>query len=383
MTVVDFTAGARSSQADRETQACSAAAGATDFPDGHTRPDLQCRPAVGEHDSQLTNDQALPTYRPSAGPDFPDGHRRTDAPRGRAVGEHNPPAPATELATPNGASPVLAPTPWAEADLALLAFLADALDDIEDMRTATANRLRQLTRAKADKDGEERGFGLTLNNPQVATVAAMLKAIKHDDDVLKELGYPTNAVLPRDEHGKLSSRSCACLECRAIRSLTAEVQKHPLAPWIKAARGVGEKQAARLLAAISDPYWHTLHNRPRLVSELWQYAGHGDPARSKCRKGQLVEYSPTAKMRVHLVAVSCMKNLTSPYRAIYEKRKSQTEGRLHAVACVRCGPSGSPALAGSPWSAGHRHADALRVTGKELLRDLWRESKRIHEGAPS
>ena len=46
--------------------------------------------------------------------------------------------------------------------------------------------------------------------------------------------------------------------------------------------------------------------------------------------------------------------------------------------CKRCGPSGRPALPGSPWSDAHRHADALRVTGKEFLRLLWREAERLH-----
>jgi len=45
------------------------------------------------------------------------------------------------------------------------------------------------------------------------------------------------------------------------------------------------------------------------------------------------------------------------------------------VPCVRCGPSGKPALPGSDWSAGHRHADALRVTAKEILKGLWLASR--------
>ncbi len=83
-------------------------------------------------------------------------------------------------------------------------------------------------------------------------------------------------------------------------------------------------------------------------------------------------------MRVYLIAESCMKQRTSPYRATYDARKAHTEGKAHAVDCVRCGPAGKPALPGSPWSDGHRHADALRITSKTILRDLWREARRIH-----
>ena len=89
-------------------------------------------------------------------------------------------------------------------------------------------------------------------------------------------------------------------------------------------------------------------------------------------------------MRAYLIAESCLKQVGSEtrarsvYRDLYDKRKSNTEGRLHIVDCLRCGPSGHPAKAGSPWNDGHRHADALRIVSKELLKDLWRESKRLH-----
>jgi hypothetical protein len=74
-----------------------------------------------------------------------------------------------------------------------------------------------------------------------------------------------------------------------------------------------------------------------------------------------------------------MKNRRSPYRAIYDARRAATADRVHETPCVRCGPSGKPAQPGTPWSAGHQLADALRIVSKEILKDLWREAKRIHE----
>ncbi|WP_344286996.1 hypothetical protein [Streptomyces synnematoformans] len=249
-----------------------------------------------------------------------------------------------------------------------LAVLAAVLDDLEDSRKANANRLRQLTRAETDSDGEQRGFGLTEDHPAVAAVAALV-----------------------DELAKL--------EHQAVLALQRAMRAHPLGPWVRAQKGLGEKQAARLLAAIRDPYWNDAEDRPRRgPAELWQYAGHGDPARSKRRRGEHVQYSPAAKTRAYLIAKACMKLLRkpcatdpdssvathvegcvcSPYRLVYDRRKAATEGRTHAAPCVRCGPSGKPAEAGSAWSAGHRNADALRVTAKAVLRDLWLEARRIH-----
>lgn len=383
MTVVDFRTGARSGPPCRDTHASPAAAGAADFPDGQGSGGAQAVSAVGERDSQPTTDGSTPNAPTSAGPDFPDGHSTTATQGGIAVGEHNPPAPATNNPTPKEAAPVLASTPWADSNAPLLALLADVLDDLERTRIANENRLRQLTRDEADSDGEERGFGLTLDQPQVAALADVVTAL-----------------------GKLEHQSTLNLQ-RAVR-------KHPLGPWVKSTVGVGEKQGARLLAAIGDPYWNTLHDRPRLVSELWAYCGlhvlpaaqrptdthganggggkQGDPgqhdggtqdpsagvAPTRAR-GQRANWSTVAKTRAYLVAESCIKQARSPYRAVYDDGRKKYADAIHAAPCRRCGPFGKPADTGTPLSAGHQHARAMRLVMKTLLRDLWAESKRLHD----
>jgi hypothetical protein len=315
--------------------------------------------------------------------DFPDGQRISETHHVPAVGEHNPPTPAMPRTAANEEPPVLASNPWADSNAPLLALLADVLDDLERTRIANENRLRQLTRTETDSDGEERGFGLTLDQPQVAALADVVAAL-----------------------GKLEHQSTLNLQ-RAVR-------KHPLGPWVKATIGVGEKQGARLLAAIGDPYWNTLHNRPRLVSELWAYCGlhvlpaahrsdeaqgrsgsggkQGDPGHNTGAlqapavgvaptraRGQRANWSTTAKTRAYLVAESCIKQARSPYRAVYDDgRKKYTEA-VHVAPCRRCGPSGKPAAEGTQLSAGHQHARAMRLVMKAVLKDLWLESKRIHE----
>jgi hypothetical protein len=223
------------------------------------------------------------------------------------------------------------------------------LDDLERVRIANENRLRQLTRTETDSDGEERGFGLDESHPDVARLAALV------------------AELVKAEHS-------------AELNLKRMMRAHPLGPWVAGIKGVGDKQAARLLAAIGDPYWNELHDRPRLVSELWSFAGYGDAARQVRRRGVKSNWSADAKMRAFLIATSCVKS-TGPYRAVYDEARERYAGAVHDRDCVRCGPSGHPALAGSPISAGHQHARALRAVAKAVLRDLWREAKRLHEEA--
>lgn len=65
---------------------------------------------------------------------------------------------------------------------------------------------------------------------------------------------------------------------------------------------------------------------------------------------------------------------TWPYRVVYDQRRLETAERLHGQPCVRCGPSGKPAQPGTPWSKNHQLADALRIVGKTILRDIWEAS---------
>lgn len=403
MTVVDFQAGTRSSHGSTDTHRVLAAAGAADFPDGHRPSDAHTERAVGENDSQPTMAVPMPSVVASAGPDFPDGHEGHDTQRSPAAGERKLSAPANGRPTPEAHTPVLVSNPWTDSNAPLLALLADVLDDLERTRIANENRLRQLTRDEPDADGEERGFGLTLDQPQVAALADVVEAL-----------------------GKLEHQSTLNLQ-RALR-------KHPLGPWVKATVGVGEKQGARLIAAIGDPYWNTLHDRPRIVSELWAYCGlhvlpaaqftadaqglhggggkQGDPGHAAVdtqsrtagvaptrARGQRANWSTTAKKRAWLIAESCKKQrcaacrdldgkhaddcTCSPYRVLYDAGRTKYADAVHETPCRRCGPKGNPASIGSPLSAAHQEARAYRLVMKELLKDLWHESKRIHDGGAS
>jgi hypothetical protein len=234
-----------------------------------------------------------------------------------------------------------------EVTYAWLAFSADVLDDLERVRIANENRLRQLTRTATDSDGEERGFGLDETVPEVARLKALVDGL-----------------------GKL--------EHDAELSLKRALRAHPLHAWVTRTVGVGEKQAARLIAATGDPYWNGLHDRPRLVSELWSFCGYGDASKQVRKRGVRGNWSPQAKMRAYLVAESCIKQAHSPYRLVYDHARKLYADATHTTPCPRCGPSGHPALPGSPLSAGHQHARAMRAMSKKILKDLWAAARDLH-----
>lgn len=267
-----------------------------------------------------------------------------------------------------------------------LAFAADILDDLERTRNANANRLRVMTTTGVDKDGIHRGFGFPASHPDVARLSAMVAKL---DELVHD----------------------------ATLNLQRQMRRHPLGLWVKAQRGIGHKQAARLLAAIGDPYWNTLHDRPRTVSELWAYCGlhtlpagqsssgtqpvpaGGDPTSAgddqirlgiqlmpvaaRRTKGRKSNWSTNAKTRAWLCIESCMKQIDrecksdtgigshvegckcSPYRVTIDKR------RIHT------------AITHSEWTSGHSLNDAMRIASKTLLRDLWIEARDIHKGEMS
>lgn len=223
---------------------------------------------------------------------------------------HNP--PATRYGSAEGDLPAAdpgpttrEPTPLATHD-ALLLILADALDDLERTRITTQNRLRSLGQVKGLEDSRE---ARTM---------------------------------------QLIAETLAEMEHKATLDLQRAMRAHPLGPWVKRTVGIGEKQGARLIAAIGDPAARSM------PSQLWQYCGHGAP--SKRKRGEKTFWNPTAKMRLHLIAESCMKQRTSPYRAVYDEARMDWATR--------------------DTSDGHKHNHALRMVGKAILLDLWREARK-------
>lgn len=228
-----------------------------------------------------------------------------------------------------------------------LALCADMVDDLEKVRIANENRLRQLTRSETDADGLDRGFGLDESHRDVARVAALVE------------------TLCKSEH-------------QATLDLNRKMRAHPLGAWVAVSPGVGEKQAARLLAALGDPAWNNATGTWASLRELWSFAGYGDAAAQVRRRGQRNTWNADAKMRTYLMAVSCVKVGRGPYRAVYDEGRARYDQAVHESECKRCGPAGHPAQPGSALSAGHQHARAIRLVCKALLRDLWREARRLH-----
>lgn len=288
-------------------------------------------------------------------------------------------------ADPKLAAPLAPAHAWRVADARLL-LLASVLDDLESARIAASNRLRAFTAT----------LGVDPEQPEVVAMRLLVEE--------------TQAV-----------------EARVAAGLAKAMKAHPLGALVERTKGLGLRQAARLLSLIGNPAWHAVHQRPRRLGELRAYCGmhvvqaggagdghSGSDALSDCavpgvaprrRRGQRSNWSESARKRVWLIAAQGLKlrckactaasraaadadgaGWTPPpptctceregyvLRRAYDDARAKYAAAVHAAPCERCGPAGSPAPAGSPLSASHQHGRALRIVGKAVLRMLWEES---------
>ncbi len=240
---------------------------------------------------------------------------------------------------------------------AVIGLVCSCLDGMELTRIQVGNRAAQATRSEPDSDGVMRGLGLDAGSP----LAALL------------LGTASDL---RGIEGRLTGQ------------LVALVKIHPLAPWIVSKRGLGYKTAGRLLGAIGDPYLRTIvaddgtwTQVPRGVYQLYAYCGmhvRPDGVAPYRQRGVQSNWSEAARKRLYIIALAQRYSKKNQWRPVYDDAKARALEAVHRLPCPRCGPSGHPALAGSPLSKGHADGRALRAVSKQILKEMWLHSRLLH-----
>jgi hypothetical protein len=213
-------------------------AGSNSLPDQRWDASTAEEPVSGREPAPTDNRQAnwfsMPNKEMPAGSDsLPDHHQSATTASRCPSGREPTPPPASGPSTPIWEVPVVDP---------LLFVHVTAHGDLEQQRIASEHRLRILTTTAPDEDGVMRGFGLDESHPDVARLAVITEGLRR-------------------------------LEHDAELNLKRALRRCSIHPWVKAQVGLGEKQVARLLGAVGDPYWHLAEDRPRTVSELWAYSG--------------------------------------------------------------------------------------------------------------
>lgn len=323
-------------------------------PGDHSHRDNQSRPVPGDH---LTLDDQP---QPVSGDHSLCGSHASSVP-----GDHPPRDPQVHS------------VPEDAIAYEMLAFHSAMLDDAEHARIAAENRLRAML------DPEPRSGAKSID-PRLPEIAVVQEVVER----------------------------CQAFEHQAELELVRSLRKHPLGGWVKRMVGIGEKQGARLIAAIGDPVWNAAAGRPRRgPAELQAYCGlHVVPAQAnpgtqaryggngghpgdqvtsdhhgmsvpgvapRRQRGQKANWNPVARSRFRLVAESCKKQRHSPYRAVYDAGRAKYADAVHSAPCPQCGGKGDPLPAGSPLRPGHQDSRALRLVAKAILQDLWREARTL------
>ena len=186
---------------------------------------------------------------------------------------------------------------------------------------------------------------------------------------------------------------------KLLGELETIVAGSPLGEWISETHGLGK--GLILLLGICPPLTEF-----DTVSAVWKYAGlHvSDGSAVRGQRGQRLGFDPVRRAyAIKRVADPIMK-VGGPYREVYDDRRAHTlgthppmldeDGELAHPGCEHCAEAmaktkrhregreytrrrSAPSfdcsnLGGVHWTDGHRHADALRVTAKAVLRDAYR-----------
>jgi len=213
--------------------------------------------------------------------------------------------------------------------------------DEDERKKLNARAARIVSAALADKE----------QKPEDASICAAIAA---------DLAVVATAIEPCTK-----ARNEIELEMKRV------VRKLPIYAWAKSVHGLGELGLAVILAEAGD-----LSNYPE-KGHLWRRLGlapFNGKACSTWRMGggltaeQWSEagYSPRRRAEIYAVISDPLFRAQSvasgPYRAIYDARRAKT-AETHA-----------------DWTKAHSHADALRVTTKYLIRDLWKNWKAGRKG---
>lgn len=244
-----------------------------------------------------------------------------------------------------------------------------------------------------------------------------------------------DAILGGDDHGdsemytSLAERMKS-LEDEIAKSFKAEVDAHPVGPWLMAVRGIGPTMAAKVIGYIGDI------ERFDSASRLWRYAGYGlvpkcvacdifipenesedgtplpqeqrgfaeacpdcggtefKMAAERRVRGRRLHYDPKFKTTLFNLGDGLLR-ATSPYRRVYDEAYDYyLVNRPHWTTCQDCKATLSECKdpdkhgnveyrvrPGKGWSTGRVHLASKRKMVKIFLAHVFEAWRRI-EGLP-
>lgn len=225
---------------------------------------------------------------------------------------------------------------------------------------------------------------------QAENIERVLLALENQARAFKADGWPEPVFAAHQSYSAALRKERAGL----MRRLGETMKGTALGEFVTETHGLGN---ALLFVVGMLPPLHEFAN----PAKVWKYTGlHVDGGRAPRRRaGETAGFSSRLRAyAIYRVAEPIVK-IGGPYRAIYDERKARTQVTHpdmleEGAGCEYCDLAYSrskasraeknlvrerkavgfdcAAVGGVHWTAGHRHADALRVLAKAILRDAWR-----------
>lgn len=241
-------------------------------------------------------------------------------------------------------------------------------------------------------------IGLRAKATQVKNIEKVIQGLRNQRRSLGE-DLPDLALRGLDE----SIERLSPIRTSVLSELETIVSGSRLGAWIDDTHGLGK--GLILLLGICPPITEF-----DTVSAVWKYCGLSVTPEGKAPRGQKGErlgFDPVRRAyAIKRVADPVMK-VGGPYREVYDDRRAHTlethppmlgaDGEPAHPECAHCRKAlektaehrkgrdytrarSAPSfdcsnVGGVHWTDGHRHADALRVTAKAVLRDAWRVAR--------
>lgn len=222
--------------------------------------------------------------------------------------------------------------------------------------------IQRLRRIENSSEGDKVKIAKLIKEALVRQLNARFEAQGDETRVdVKNVEDYVYDIASRKYDEDKSAQVFEMFEVDRLKDVETYLKTIPVYAWCKEVKGLGTKLTAKLLAGIGD-----IRRFPNPAS-LWSYCGVGDPAKSKRKKGEQLNFSPKMRSTLYNLSESFIKS-GSQYRVIYDKRKAKTlitHPEWHNLM-----PDGSENT-GKNMHPKHAHSDAARAMIKRFLAELF------------
>lgn len=253
-------------------------------------------------------------------------------------------------------------------------IVAGAYYDIQEVRIATKNRIRDVIRKKVEgipfdavepkKEDEESNKEEKYTDKQLFELWKKLE--KEDKITSEEYEYVLKCWDIAHENEKIESKyKTAMMEYISSEKVYTEFMQY--------IRGIGEVLSANLIKEFGDC------SRYDNVAKLWAHCGQAviNGQSPKRKKGEEINYSPKLKTMVWKISDCLLKQNKAIFRNIYDTSKEASlnreykEGELYEKYGKSVKQGKKYNVKDTHLFKGHAHARALRKMRKLFLATYW------------